>query len=67
LGHPGAICEAFGSCNIVIWRFRHWVQAGVFEYLFQALSGDPDFEYALIHGTIIRVHQHGTGARADLI
>ena len=33
---------------------------------FHILSGDPDFEYALIDGTIIRVHQHGTGAKGGL-
>lgn len=55
--------EAFGNWNSVFRRFRRWVQKGVFERLFQALSGDPDFEYALIDGTVIRVHQHGTGAK----
>src|SRR5512134_1481106 len=58
--------EAFGNWNSVFRRFRRWVQKGVFERLFQALSGDPDFEYALIDGTVIRVHQHGTGAKGDL-
>ena len=58
--------ELFGSWNSVFRRFRRWAQAGVFERLFQILSGDPDFEYALIDGTIIRVHQHGTGAKGGL-
>ena len=58
--------EAFGSWNTVFRRFRRWAQAGVVERLFQSLSGDPDFEYALIDGTIIRVHQHGTGAKGGL-
>lgn len=47
-------------------RFRRWVKKGVFERLFHALSGDRDFEYALIDGTIVRVHQHGTGAKGGL-
>ena len=59
--------EAFGSWNTVFRRFRRWAQAGVVERLFQSLSGDPDFEYAFIDGTIIRVHQHGTGAKGGLV
>jgi hypothetical protein len=27
---------------------------------------DPDFEYAMIDGTIIKVHRHGTGAKGGL-
>ena len=59
--------EAFGSWNSVFRRFRRCAQASVFEHVFRALSGDPDFEYALIDGTIIRVHQHGTGAKGGLV
>jgi transposase len=55
--------EAFGNWNSVFQRLRRWALKGVFERLFEVLSGDPDFEYALIDGTIIRVHQHGTGAK----
>jgi transposase len=47
-------------------RFRRWAKKGVFEKVFQALSGEPDFEYAMIDGTIVRVHQHGTGAKGGL-
>ena len=54
---------AFGNWNSVFQRFRRWALKGVFDRLFKLLSGDPDFEYALIDGTIIRVHQHGTGAK----
>lgn len=38
-------------------RFRRWAKKGVFDRIFNALSGEPDFEYAMIDGTIIRVHQ----------
>ena len=58
--------EAFGHWNSVFQRFRRWAKAGVFDKVFIALSGDADFEYAIIDGTIVRVHQHGTGARGGL-
>ena len=44
-------------------RFRRWASTGVFENLFNALSNDPDLEYALIDGTIVQVHQKATGAK----
>jgi len=58
--------ERFGRWNSVFRRFRRWAWKGVFESLFKALSDDPDFEYAMIDGTIVRVHQHGAGARGGL-
>jgi transposase len=46
-------------------RFPRWALKGVLDLLFKRLSGDRDFEYAMIDGTIVRVHQQGTGARVD--
>ena len=57
---------AFGNWNSVFQRFRRWALKGVFDAIFKSLSGDPDFEYAMIDGTIVRVHQHGTGAKGGL-
>jgi transposase len=58
--------ETFGNWNSVFQRFRRWALKGVFDRRFRLLSDDPDFEYALIDGTIIRVHQHATGAKGGL-
>jgi transposase len=55
-----------GNWNSVFQRFRRWALKGVFARIFESLSGDPDFEYAIIDGTIVRVHQQGTGARGGL-
>jgi len=55
-----------GNWNSTFQRFRRWAKAGVFESLFKTLSDEPDFEYALIDGTIISVHQKATGAKGGL-
>ena len=59
--------DPFGLWNSVFRRVRRRTLKGVFERLFEALSGDPDFEDAIIDGTIVRVHQHGTGAKGGQI
>ena len=58
--------ERFGNWNSVFQRFRRWVRAGVFERLFERVSDEPDFEYALIDGTIVSVHQKASGAKGGL-
>src|SRR3954454_12308450 len=55
--------QAFGNWNSVFQRFRRWVTTGVSEHIFEALSADADFEYVIVYGTIVRVPQHGSGAR----
>ena len=34
--------------------------------MFEAVSGDPDMEYAMIDATIVKVHRHGHGAKGGL-
>ena len=53
----------FGNWNSIFQRFRRWVRAGVFERLFEQLSGQPDFEYVLIDGTIVTAHQKASGKK----
>jgi transposase len=66
-GSPWRDLPAYFGKWFSVWkRFRRWALKGVFEKIFRVLSGDPDFEYAMIDGTIIKVHRHGTGAKGGL-
>ncbi len=55
-----------GNWNSVFKRFRDWVKADVFQRMFDALSDEPDLEFAMIDGTIVKVHRHGQGAKGGL-
>jgi transposase len=57
---------SFGKWNTVFKRFRDWVKADVFQRLFDAVSDEPDMEYAMVDATIVRVHRHGQGAKGGL-
>jgi transposase len=52
--------------NTVFKRFRDWVKADVFKRMFDAVSEEPDMEYAMVDATIVRVHRHGQGAKGGL-
>ena len=54
---------SFGHWNSAFTRFRDWAKAGVWERLFDAVSDDPDMEYAMVDATIVKVHHHGQGAK----
>ncbi len=58
--------DRFGKWNTVFKRFREWVKRDVFYRIFKALSDDPDMEYAMIDGTIVKVHRHGQGSKGGL-
>ena len=55
--------EEFGKWNSVFARFRYWATRGVFKKIFDAVSEDPDMEYAIVDATIVHVHRHGHGAK----
>ena len=56
----------FGGWNTVYKRFSHWVKRGVFRRIFEALQDAPDMEYAMVDGTIVKLHRHGHGAKGGL-
>ena len=53
----------FGKWNTVFKRYKDWVDASVFTYIFNAVSDEPDMEYAMVDATIVKVHRHGHGAK----
>ena len=66
--------EDFGSWNSVFRRFSRWSRKGVWWRIFTAMSdgkpGTPsvrgranDFEYLIVDSTIVRAHQHASGAK----
>ena len=56
----------FGNWSTAFRRFRDWREADVFKRIFDALSEEPDMEYAMIDATIVKVHRHGQGAKGGL-
>ncbi len=56
----------FGPWSRVWKRFSRWAKNGVWERVFNELAKDPDFEYVMIDSTIVRAHQHATGAKGGL-
>ena len=55
--------DDFGKWSTVYTRYWRWAQKDKCGSIFKRLSEDADFEYVMIDGTIVRVHQHGAGAR----
>lgn len=55
--------ERFGDYRTVKRRYYDWVERGVLASLFKALSQDSDFEWLCVDATVIRAHQHASGAR----
>lgn len=41
-------------------------KADAFYRMFRTLAEDSDFEYAMIDGSIVKVHRHGQGAKGGL-
>lgn len=58
--------EIFGNWNSTFRRFSRWSEKGVWERVFLAMADDPDFEYLIIDSTIVRAHQHASGAKGGL-
>ena len=52
----------FRDWSAIFRRFNLWSKKGVLADLFQALSQESDTQWLFIDGSIVKAHQHGTGA-----
>ena len=57
--------KAFGYWHRVYVRYNRWSKKGIWEHIFTKISDDPDLEYLMVDGSIIRVHQHGAAKKAN--
>ena len=55
--------ESFGHWHRVYVRYNRWSHKGVWERVFAAVIDEPDLEYLMIDGSIVRVHQHGAAKK----
>lgn len=55
--------ERYGHWKNVHRRFSRWSKAGIFDEIFRILSEDADMEFLLMDGTIVKAHQHASGAK----
>lgn len=48
--------DRFGPYQRAKRRYYRWIEAGVFDRIFEAVSADPDLEWASIDVTVIRAN-----------
>jgi transposase len=56
----------FGNWSTACRRSNDWRRTDVFKRIFDAVSEEPDMEYAMVDATIVKVHPHGQGAKGGL-
>jgi len=55
--------ESFGHWHRVYVRYHRWSHKGSWSQLFEVIADDPDLEYLMVDGSIVRVHQHGAAKK----
>jgi transposase len=52
----------FGNWNAIFKRFNDWSMKEKLSAIFFTLSNNPDHEWTFIDGSIVKAHQHSSGA-----
>ena len=55
----------FGFWNSIYQQFNRWSAKNKLISIFKSLVVDPDLEWEFIDGSIVKAHQHSTGAASD--
>jgi transposase len=55
--------DSLGAWNNTHRRWSRWAKTGVWGTILALLSTGADNEYAMLDSTIVRAHQHSTGAK----
>jgi transposase len=60
--------ERFGPWESVYTRYRRWTEQGIWEKVLEALIAQDivDETTLMLDSTIVKVHQHGSGAKKGL-
>jgi transposase len=55
--------EHFGNWHRVYVRYNRWSHKRTWTKVLAAVSDDPDLDYLMVDGSIVRVHQHGAAKK----
>ena len=55
----------FRHWHRVYVRYHRWSKKGVWARVFKMITDDPDLEYLMVDGSIVRVHQHGASKKKE--
>lgn len=59
--------ETFGNWNAAYKRFNEWCRKEKLRAIFNAPAVNPDLEWELIDGSIVKAHQHSSGAAHEQV
>ncbi len=57
--------QEFGEWSTIYHNFRYWCITDKWQKLFDKIKQDEDVEWLFIDGSVVKAHQHSTGACSD--